>query len=95
MNELCDSRRNHGEFSIYTGEYLSIIDGLRYITREKDSVQLMIDSSSKIIVRSKSSHVIDYINGVIPGERNGVNKNFKNIIHTSIIGYPNTEFTYE
>jgi deoxyguanosine kinase len=94
MNELGDSRRNHVEFSIDTGEYLSIIDGLRYITREKDSLQLKIDSSSKIIVRSKSSHVIDYINGVIPGERNGVNKNFKNIIHTSIIGYPNTEFTY-
>jgi len=94
MKELGESRRNHVEFCIDTGEYLSMIDGLRYITREKDNALIKIDSSSKIIVRSHSSNVINYVNGVTPGERNGIYKIFKNIIQTTIIGFPNIEFTY-
>ena len=93
MKELGESRRNHVEFCIDTGEYLSIIDGLRFITREKDSALLNIDSNSKIVVRSNSSNVINYINGIIPGERNGIYKIFKSIIQTTIIGYPHIEFT--
>ena len=94
MEELGESRRNHVEFCIETGEYLSIIDGLRFITREKDSALLNIDSNSKIVVRSNSSNVINYINGIIPGERNGIYKIFKSIIQTTIIGYPHIEFTH-
>ena len=85
---------NHLEYNMETAEYLSIIDGLRYISREKDNALINIDNGSKIIVRSKVRTVIDYINGIVPGEKQGVNKSFKNIIYSSSIGYPNTEFTY-
>ena len=84
---------NYVEFNDTTGEYLSIIDGLRYITREKDSAKMNITNESKIVIRSKDRSVVDYINGVIPGEKNGIYKNFKNVILTSSIGYPNIEFT--
>ena len=73
---------------------MSIIDGIRYITREKDRTLLNIDSNSKIIVRSKERRIVDYINGDVPGEKQGLNKNFKNVILTSSIGYPNIEFTF-
>jgi deoxyguanosine kinase len=86
---------NYVEFNIDTGVYLSIIDGLRYITRGKDSSLLNIKNESKIIIRSKEKGVIDYINGAVPGAKQGIYKNFKNVILTSIIGYPNIEFTYE
>lgn len=82
------------EFSTDTGEFLSIIDGIRYITRDKESSWLNIDNGARIVVRSKVRSIIDYINGTVPGELRGVYKNFKNVIHTSVIGYPNIEFTY-
>ena len=87
--------RNHCyvEFNMETAEYLSIIDGIRFLTRDKESASLNIDSGSRIVVRSKMSGVVGYINGDIPGSYTGKYKSFKNVIQTSVIGYPNIEFT--
>ena len=91
-----DNSCRHGndvEHSSDAGEYLSIIDGLRYLTRG-DTTSIHVDQCSRIIVRSKNRNVVDYINGIIPGEPHGINKSFKNVIHTSIIGYPNIQFVH-
>tara|TARA_B100000900_G_C20164986_1_gene547486 strand:+ start:21 stop:326 length:306 start_codon:yes stop_codon:yes gene_type:complete len=94
--DIGDSSSRHGndvEHNSDAGEYLSIIDGLRFLTRG-DTSSLHVDQSSRIIVRSKNREVVDYINGIIPGDTKGINKSFKNVIHTSIIGYPNIHFVY-
>lgn len=85
--------RSYVDFNLVTAEYLSIIDGIRYLTRDKESANLNINSGNRIVVRSQMSEVIGYINGDLPGCNSGKYKSFKNVIHTSIIGYPNIEFT--